>query len=172
MRGKLQKSSRSDEVIELSAENANAVIDDHHKANLLYDHYKKGANMNFPKDLKYAKTDEWVKVEGEIATIGISDYAQSQLGDIVYFEFAVEPDEEVKAGQAVGSVDSAKATAEVNFPVSGTVLEINENITDDVEALNQDPYGKGWLAKIKISDPAELAELMDAEAYEAYCESR
>ncbi len=128
--------------------------------------------MNFPKDLKYAKTDEWVKVEGDIATIGISDYAQSQLGDIVYFEFAVEPDEEVKASQTLGSVDSAKATAEVNFPVGGTVLEINESITDDVEVLNQDPYGKGWLAKVKISDPAELAELMDAEAYEAYCESR
>ena len=120
--------------------------------------------MNFPKDLKYAKTDEWVKVEGNIATIGISDYAQSQLGDIVYFEFAVEPDEEVKANQTLGSVDSAKATAEVNFPVSGTVLEINESITDDVEVLNQDPYGKGWLVKIKISDPTELAELMDAEA--------
>ena len=152
-------------MIELPAENANAIIFDH-------DHYKKGANMNFPKDLKYAKTDEWVKVEGDIATIGISDYAQSQLGDIVYFEFAVEPDEEVKANQTLGSVDSAKATAEVNFPVSGTVLEINESITDDVEVLNQDPYGKGWLVKIKISDLAELAELMDAEAYEAYCESR
>ena len=84
----------------------------------------------------------------------------------------MEPDEEVKANQTLGSVDSAKATAEVNFPVSGTVLEINESITDDVEVLNQDPYGKGWLVKIKISDPAELAELMDAEAYEAYCESR
>ncbi|HAE85872.1 MAG TPA: glycine cleavage system protein GcvH [Anaerolineaceae bacterium] len=128
--------------------------------------------MNFPKELKYAKSDEWVKVEGEIATIGISDYAQSQLGDIVYFEFTVEPGEEVTAGQALGSVDSAKATAEVNIPVSGTVLEINEDIADEVEVLNQDPYGKGWLAKIKISDPAELAELMDAEAYEAYCESR
>jgi len=83
-------------VIKLPAEKANAVIVDHHKADLLYDHYKKGAKMNFPKDLKYAKTDEWVKVEGDIATIGISDYAQSQLGDIVYFEFAVEPDKKLK----------------------------------------------------------------------------
>lgn len=128
--------------------------------------------MNFPKELRYAKTDEWVKAENGIATVGISDYAQSQLGDVVYFEFAVEAGDTVKAGQTLGSVDSAKATAEVNIPVSGSVLEINESITDKSEVLNQDPYGEGWLLKIKLSDPAEVSALMDADAYAAYCQSR
>lgn len=128
--------------------------------------------MNFPKELKYAKTDEWVKVENGIATVGISDYAQSQLGDIVYFEFSIEPGDNVKAGQTLGSVDSAKATSEVNFPVSGLVLEINETIPDKSEILNQDPYGTAWLVKIKLSDPAELSNLMDADAYADYCQGR
>ncbi len=128
--------------------------------------------MNFPKELMYAKTDEWVKVENGIATVGISDYAQSQLGDIVYFEFSVEPGDNVKAGQTLGSVDSAKATSEVNVPVSGSILEINESIPDKSEVLNQDPYGTGWLVKIKLSDPTELSNLMDADAYANYCQGR
>jgi len=124
--------------------------------------------MNFPAELKYAQTDEWVRVENGIATIGISDYAQDALGDVVYFEFSVEAGDQVKAGGQLGQVDSAKASSEVMLPVSGVVTEINEAILDEVEILNDDPYGKGWLLRIKVDDPAELEKLLSAEAYRAY----
>ncbi|HPS31905.1 MAG TPA: glycine cleavage system protein GcvH [Anaerolineaceae bacterium] len=124
--------------------------------------------MNFPQELKYAQTDEWVKLENGIATVGISDYAQDALGDIVYFEFSVEVGDHVKAGGQLGQVDSAKASSEVMLPVSGVVTEINEAILDEVEILNDDPYGKGWLLRIKVDDPAELEKLLSAEAYRAY----
>ncbi|HNW94705.1 MAG TPA: glycine cleavage system protein GcvH [Anaerolineaceae bacterium] len=124
--------------------------------------------MNFPQELKYAQTDEWVKLENGIATVGISDYAQDALGDIVYFEFSVEVGDHVQAGGQLGQVDSAKASSEVMLPVSGVVTEINEAILDEVEILNDDPYGKGWLLRIKVDDPAELEKLLSAEAYRAY----
>ena len=124
--------------------------------------------MNFPKELKFAQTDEWVRVENSIATVGISDYAQDALSDIVYFEFSVEVGDQVKAGGQLGQVDSAKASSEVMLPVSGVVTEINEAVSDDAEILNKDPYGKGWLLRIKMDDPAELEELLGAEAYQAY----
>ena len=124
--------------------------------------------MNFPKELKFAQTDEWVRVENGIATVGISDYAQDALSDIVYFEFSVEVGDQVKAGGQLGQVDSAKASSEVMLPVSGVVTEINEAVSDDAEILNKDPYGKGWLLRIKMDDPAELEELLSAEAYQAY----
>ena len=124
--------------------------------------------MNFPKELKFAQTDEWVRVENGIATVGISDYAQDALSDIVYFEFSVEVGDQVKAGGQLGQVDSAKASSEVMLPVSGVVTEINEAVSNDAEILNKDPYGEGWLLRIKMDDPAELEELLSAEAYQAY----
>lgn len=124
--------------------------------------------MNFPQELRYAQTDEWVRVENGIATVGISDYAQDALGDVVYFEFSVEAGEQVKAGEQLGQVDSAKASAEVILPVSGVVTEVNEAVTDDAEILNKAPYGDGWLVRIKMDDPAELEALLTAEAYQAY----
>jgi len=124
--------------------------------------------MNFPAELKYAQTDEWVRVENGIATIGISDYAQDALGYVVYFEFSVEAGDQVKAGGQLGQVDSAKANSEVILPVSGVVTEINEAVSDDAEILNQDPYGTAWLLKIKMDDPAELEKLLTAEAYQAF----
>ena len=124
--------------------------------------------MNFPEELKYSQTDEWLRVENGIATIGISDYAQDALGDIVYFEFSVEAGDQVKAGDQLGQVDSAKASSEVNLPVSGVVTEVNKYESDDAENLNQDPYGKAWLVKIQLADPAEVEKLLSAQAYQAY----
>jgi glycine cleavage system H protein len=128
--------------------------------------------MNTPKGLKYAKTDEWVKLDGDVATIGISDYAQDQLSDVVYVEIAVEAGDSVSKGDTIATVESVKAAADVNFPADGEILEINEALADTPETLNSDPYGQGWLLKMKLSDPAQLDALMDADAYEAYNESR
>lgn len=128
--------------------------------------------MEYPKDLKYMKTDEWIKVENGIGIIGISDYAQDSLSDVVYVEFAVDPDQKVKAGDNLATIESVKAAAEVNLPVSGTVLEINSGLSDTPEVLNAKPYTDGWLAKIKLDNASELDALMDAAAYEAYCQNR
>lgn len=128
--------------------------------------------MNVPTNLKYAKTDEWVKVEGNIATIGVSDYAQSQLSDIVYFEFKVDPGDLVSKDQSVATLESVKAAADVNAPVSGKVLELNQSLADQFEVINNDPYGAAWMMKIEMSDLSELDTLMDAAAYEAYCQER
>lgn len=128
--------------------------------------------MEYPTELKYQKTDEWVKVEGGIATIGISDYAQDSLSDVVFVEFEVEVGDTVKTGTTLATIESVKAAAEVVFPVSGTVVEINEKLPETPEALNEEPYGKGWLCKVKLSKPEELDNLMDAKAYEAYCQDR
>ena len=128
--------------------------------------------MEYPKELKYQKTDEWVKVEGDIATIGISDYAQHSLSDVVFVEFEAEAGDTVKLGTTLATVESVKAAAEVVFPVSGTIIEVNEKLPETPEALNEEPYGKGWLCKIKMSKPEELDSLLDAEAYEAYCQDR
>ncbi|MEW6179599.1 MAG: glycine cleavage system protein GcvH [Chloroflexota bacterium] len=128
--------------------------------------------MKVPSNLKYTKTDEWVKVEGNIATIGISDYAQSQLSDIVYFEFKVDAGETVHKDQSIATVESVKAAADVNAPVSGKVVELNNALTDKFEAINTDPYGAAWMLKIEMSNPSELDTLMDAAAYESYCQER
>lgn len=128
--------------------------------------------MNVPTNLKYAKTDEWVKVEGNMAIIGVSDYAQSQLSDIVYFEFKVDPGDTVSKDQSVATLESVKAAADVNAPVSGKVIELNQSLTDQFEVINNDPYGAAWMIKIEMSDPSELEALMDAAAYEAYCQER
>jgi len=126
--------------------------------------------MNTPKELKYAKSDEWVKVEGNIATVGISDHAQDQLSDIVFVEMTVSVDDVVAQGDSGATIESVKAAADVNFPVSGKVVEINEALADSPETLNEDPYGNGWMIKLELSDAAELDSLMDASAYEKHCE--
>jgi glycine cleavage system H protein len=128
--------------------------------------------MKTPENLKYAKTDEWVKIEGNIATIGISDFAQDQLSDIVFVEFNRETDNDVARNDALATIESVKAAADVNSPVSGKVLAVNEGLSDTPELINDDPYEKCWLYKIEISDPSELNDLMDAAAYTKYCEGR
>ena len=128
--------------------------------------------METPKELKYTKTDEWVKVDGDEATIGISDYAQDQLSDIVYVELLIDEDDTVVKGNGIATIESVKAAADVNAPVSGTILAINEDLEDEPEKLNSDPYKAGWLIKMKLDDPSELDSLMSAEDYEAYNEER
>ena len=128
--------------------------------------------MNTPKGLKYNKTDEWVKVEGNTAIIGISDYAQNQLSDIVYIEFNKEPGDKLKKDEILATIESVKAAADVNSPISGKISEVNESLTDNPETLNKDPYEKGWLYKVELDDPSELNALLDASEYDTFCESR
>ena len=120
--------------------------------------------MNVPKDLKYTKNHEWVRVDGEIATLGITDHAQSELGDIVFVELPEEGDE-FDAGEAVGTIEAVKTVADMNTPVSGEVTEVNEELEDASELMNKDPYGDGWIAKLKMSDDSELDDLLSAEEY-------
>lgn len=128
--------------------------------------------MKTPKELKYTKTDEWIKVDDDEATIGISDYAQDQLSDIVYVDPLVDEDDHLSKGDGIATIESVKAAADVNTPVTGTILAINEDLADAPEVLNSDPYGAGWMVKIKLDDPSELDDLMSAEEYEAYNEER
>lgn len=129
------------------------------------------AELNYPADLKYAKTDEWVRLEGDIATLGISDYAQDALNDVVYVEFK-SVGTKLAAGDVVGEVESVKAASSIYTPVAGEVIEVNTALESAPETINADPYGAGWMVKIRVSDPAPLDNLMDAEAYKAYCASR
>lgn len=128
--------------------------------------------MAYPKDLKYTKNDEWIRVEGDQGTVGISDYAQGQLSDIVFFETTVGVGEGLAKGATCATVESVKAAAEVYSPVKGTVTAVNEALPATPELINSDPYGGAWMVKIKIEDPGELAGLLDAAAYEAYCQER
>lgn len=128
--------------------------------------------MANPSNFKFAKSDEWISVEGNVGTIGISDYAQSQLSDIVYLEVLVEPGDEVSAGDSLVTLESVKAAADANAPVSGKVIEINESLADDFESVNADPFGKAWMVKVELSDPSELDALMSADEYTKYCEER
>ncbi len=123
--------------------------------------------MNIPADLKYTREHEWARIDGDIATVGISDYAQEELGDIVNVELPDEGDA-VRKDEPFGAVESVKASAEIFAPVSGTVIEINEPLLDTPETLNEDPYDDGWLIKIRMSKPAEVAELMSADEYIRY----
>ena len=127
--------------------------------------------MNIPSDLKYARSDEWVRVEGETATVGLTDYAQDQLSDIVFVELP-EAGASFKQGASFGSVESVKAASEVYAPVGGEVTEVNSALADTPELVNQDPYGAAWMMKLKIANPDDLAALMDAAAYQKYCEER
>jgi glycine cleavage system H protein len=120
--------------------------------------------MNFPADLKYTKDHEWVKVTGSEAMIGITDFAQKELGDIVYVDITTLG-ETVEKEQVFGTVEAVKTVSDLFMPVSGKVLEANKDIDSAPESVNNDPYGKGWLIKISITNPAELSELLSADAY-------
>ncbi len=120
--------------------------------------------MNIPAGLKYTKDHEWVKVEGDIATVGITDFAQSELGDIVYVEVETV-DEEIEKEEVFGTVEAVKTVSDLFMPISGEVVEFNETLEEEPELVNKDPYGDGWMIKIKIADTAELEELLSEEAY-------
>lgn len=129
------------------------------------------ADWNTPEDLKYAKSDEWFRVEGDIVTIGVSDYAQDQLSDVVYVELP-EVGKSFEAGAVFGVVESVKAASDVYTVVAGEVVEVNEALEDDPEQVNQSPYEQGWFVKIKVADLSPLDGLMDAAAYTEYCNNR
>jgi len=121
------------------------------------------------EDFKFHKEHTWVKVSGKKATIGITDYAQDALGDIVYIDLP-EVESPAEAGIEIAEIESTKATSSVISPVSGTIIEVNEKLADFPETINEDPYGKGWVAIIEMDDPSELDELMDSEDYDKYLE--
>jgi glycine cleavage system H protein len=125
--------------------------------------------MNFPEDLQYTRDHEWARVQGNRVTVGITDFAQDQLGDVVYVEF---PDvgDVIKKGEAFGVVESTKAVSDLFAPVSGKVVEVNSPLADAPETVNEDPYEEGWMIVVEISDPKELAELMDAPTYRKFVE--
>ncbi|MBZ0305694.1 MAG: glycine cleavage system protein GcvH [Anaerolineae bacterium] len=127
-------------------------------------------DLKFPEDLKYTQSDEWVRLEGDIATIGLSDYAQNALNDIVYIELPGVGDN-LDAGGAIGSVESVKAASDIYSMVGGEVTAVNEKLESAPELINSDPYGEGWIVKLKISGSLP-ATLMDAAAYQKYCEDR
>lgn len=120
--------------------------------------------MNIPKELKYTKDHEWVKIAGEIATIGVTDFAQSELGDIVFVEIETI-DESLDSEEVFGSVEAVKTVSDLFMPLGGTVIEVNESIESNPELVNSDPYGEGWMIKIKISDPAEIDNLLNSDTY-------
>jgi len=120
--------------------------------------------MNFPEELKYTKDHEWIKLDGDVAYVGITDFAQGELGDIVYVDVNTVGDE-VAEGDVFGSVEAVKTVSDLYMPVAGEVLEINEELDSDPELVNSDPYGKGWMIKIKPSNPSDIDGLMDKDAY-------
>ena len=125
--------------------------------------------MNIPEDLHYTKEHEWAKVDGDIAAIGVTDYAQGELGDIVFIEFPQVGDT-TKQMEACASIEAVKAVSDFYAPVSGEVIEVNASLESDPQVVNKDPYGGGWLLKVKMSDPGELASLMSAEDYKKLVE--
>jgi glycine cleavage system H protein len=130
------------------------------------------ANLDHPTSLKYSKSDEWVRIEGDEAVIGITDYAQDQLGDIVYVELATDVGQTIEQDAKFGDVESVKATSELLSPVSGEVTRVNEALKDTPELVNDTPYGEGWMFAVKLSDPSQLDKLMSAEEYLKYLEGR
>ena len=128
--------------------------------------------MNFPADLKYTEKDEWIRIEGNIGTIGITDYAQDQLSDIVYLEYAVSEGDTLSKGDEFGTIESVKAASDIYAPFGGKVVELNEDLLDTPEIVNADPYGDAWMIKIEMGDPSELVGLMEAPDYEAYTKER
>ncbi|HEX2982112.1 MAG TPA: glycine cleavage system protein GcvH [Ignavibacteriales bacterium] len=120
--------------------------------------------MNVPSNLKYTKEHEWVKTEGKIAVIGITDYAQGELGDVVFVD--VDPNiKEVKAGQTFGAVEAVKTVSDLYAPCSGKVVELNKKLANDPQLVNSDPYGEGWMIKVEMTNEAELSSLLDAAKY-------
>jgi glycine cleavage system H protein len=123
--------------------------------------------MEFPDDLKYSREHEWVLVEGSVATVGISAFAESQLGDVVFVELPAVGDV-VSKDEAMGVVESVKAVSDVYSPISGTVVEVNDDLPESTELVNDDPYGDGWMVKIEMTDVTDLDDLMDAEEYQKF----
>ncbi len=120
--------------------------------------------MNIPSELKYTKDHEWIKIEGNVATVGVTDFAQGELGDIVYVDVDTL-DDTVEEGDLFGSVEAVKTVSDLFMPLTGEVTEFNEALEDDPELVNSDPYGKGWMIKITFSDDSQIEALLDAEAY-------
>jgi glycine cleavage system H protein len=123
------------------------------------------------EDLLFSKEHEWLRIDGETATVGISDHAQKELGDIVYVELP-KPGTKFDSGETFGSVESVKAVSELFIPVSGEVVEINDDLGGSPETINEDPYGKGWMIRVRIRDMSETADLMSAEEYEEYTKEK
>ncbi len=121
--------------------------------------------MNFPENLKYTESNEWINVDGKVGTIGISDYAQDQLSDIVFAEVIVSEGDTVKKGDTIATIESVKAAADVYSPVSGKVLSVNEQLAGAPEVINTDPYGAAWIITVDLNNPAEADALLDAAAY-------
>ena len=120
--------------------------------------------MKIPEDLRYTKDHEWVRVEGNVATVGVTDFAQSELGDIVFVEIETL-DEELEKEEVFGSVEAVKTVSDLFMPIGGTIIEINENIESSPELVNSDPYGEGWMIKIEINEASDMENLLTAEAY-------
>jgi len=129
------------------------------------------ADFKTPADLKYAESDEWFRIEGDTVTIGISDFAQNALNDIVYVELP-EIGDTVDAGESFGSVESVKAASDLYTAIGGEVVAINSDLEDDPEVINSDPFGEGWIVKLKFSGEPDVSGLLDATAYAAHCENR
>jgi glycine cleavage system H protein len=123
--------------------------------------------MTIPADLKYTPNDEWIRVEGADGTIGITDFAQEQLSDIVFVEIVVAEGDTINKGDSIATIESVKAAADVYAPASGRVIAINETLPDTPEKVNSDPFGEAWMVKIELTNPSELAELLGATAYES-----
>jgi glycine cleavage system H protein len=128
--------------------------------------------MNIPAELVYAETDEWLKVDGSDATIGVSDYAQDQLSDVVFIDYVVSVGDTVEKGQHIVTVESVKAAADVLAPVSGRVTAVNEDLPQSPELVNKDPYAAAWMVKLEITNPAEARSLMNSDAYMKYLQER
>ena len=124
------------------------------------------ADASYPSDLRYHEEHDWARIDGDVATFGITWYAQDQLGEVVYFD-PPEVGKAVRAGDPYAEVESVKAVSDVIAPLSGEIVEVNEALSDDPEAINDDPYEKGWMVKVRLSDPSEADGLLDAAAYEA-----
>ena len=122
--------------------------------------------MNIPDNLKYTKEHEWVRLEGDVAVVGITDFAQGELGDIVFVEVETV-DETLEADEVFGTVEAVKTVSDLFLPVAGEIVEFNEAVEDDPALVNNDPYGEGWLIKVKVSNPADVDGLLDGEAYKA-----
>lgn len=126
--------------------------------------------MNIPENLKYTKDHEWIKVDGDTATVGITDYAQNELGDIVFVEIETEG-EELDKEEVFGTVEAVKTVSDIFMPISGEVVEVNPKLEDSPEVVNKDPYGDGWLIKVKFSDNSEIEDLLDASKYKELIEA-
>jgi glycine cleavage system H protein len=137
-----------------------------HASHTIHPFLQEPKKMTIPSNMKYTKNDEWVKVEGNVGTVGITDHAQEQLSDIVFVEVVVSAGDTVSQGDTAATVESVKAAADVFMPVSGKIIAVNEELPGTPEVVNSDPYGSAWMVKVELSDPSELDGLMDASGYE------